>query len=40
MTRNPQRLARFVHPFNQAKTLGFKLGDRNIIHDHYSIYSQ
>jgi len=24
MTRNPQRLACFVHSFNQAKTLGFE----------------
>jgi hypothetical protein len=34
MTRNPQRLACFVHSFNQAQTLGFEFGDRNIIHDH------
>jgi hypothetical protein len=40
MTRNPQRLARFVHSFNQAKTLGLEFGDGNIIHNHYFIYGQ
>ena len=40
MTSDPQRLTCFVHAFNQAETLGFEFGDRNVIHDHYSIYGQ
>ncbi len=30
-----QWLARFVNLFDKPETVGFELGDGNILHDHY-----
>ena len=34
-----QRLSSLVNLFNEAKTLGFELRNRDVVHDHYFTYS-